>query len=32
MERELFKAVAGMAIVVGTMVAMYNLLFIMICK
>ena len=31
MERELFKAVAGMAIVVGTMVAMYNLLFIMIC-
>jgi hypothetical protein len=32
MERELFKAVAGMAIVVCTMVAMYNLLFIMICK
>jgi hypothetical protein len=31
MERELFKAVAGMAIVVGTMVAMYNLLFIIIC-
>jgi hypothetical protein len=31
MKKELFKAVAGMAIVVGTMVAMYNLLFIMIC-
>jgi hypothetical protein len=32
MKKELFKAVAGMAIVVGTMVAMYNLLFIMICN
>jgi hypothetical protein len=32
MERELFKAVAGMAIVVGTMVAMYNVLIIMICN
>jgi hypothetical protein len=31
MKKELFKAVAGMAIVVGTMVVMYNILFLMIC-
>jgi hypothetical protein len=31
MKKELFKAVAGMAVVVGTMVVMYNILFLMIC-
>jgi hypothetical protein len=31
MKKELLKAVGGMAIVVGTMVAMYNILFLMIC-
>jgi len=31
MKKELFKAVAGMAIVVGTMVVMYNILILMIC-
>jgi hypothetical protein len=31
MKKELFKAVGGMAIVVGTMVLMYNILFLMIC-
>jgi hypothetical protein len=31
MKKELFKAVGGMAIVVGTMVAMYNILILMIC-
>jgi hypothetical protein len=32
MKKELFKAVGGMAIVVGTMVLMYNVLIFMICK
>ena len=32
MKKELFNAVAGMAVVVGTMVAMYNVLIFMICK
>ena len=31
MKKELFKAVAGMAVVLGTMVVMYNILFLMIC-
>jgi hypothetical protein len=31
MKKELFKAVGGMAIVVGTMVVMYNILILMIC-
>jgi len=32
MKKELFNVVAGMAVVVGTMVAMYHTLILMICK
>lgn len=32
MKKELFNVVASFAVVVGTMVVMYNLLIIMICK
>jgi len=32
MKKELFNVVAGMAVVVGTMVVMYNVLIFMICK
>jgi hypothetical protein len=32
MKKELFNVVASFAVVVGTMVAMYNVLIFMICK
>lgn len=31
MKRELFNTVAGLALIVGTMIAMYNVLIFMLC-
>jgi len=32
MKRELFNTMAGLALIVGTMIVMYNVLIIMLCK